>query len=346
MQKQTSMRSSHQCLPALAVLVFACFAFLPGALRAEEGITIITPTDGQTITPGSEVSIVVEVAPQLNPEAVHVWPSMPSGIPALKLSNPPYQGVLQIPADLTGPVKIDVWVESNSGIAASKLITMNVVPSVAPIALDELHNSDVSLRFPTTDGRESDTLSVEGVYADGERRDLTGASLGTTYTSSDPSVVTVDANGVLVVTGSGNAVITLENSGVRTFVGVDVDGPNGESPPPVDIMNKVRITKSGFRRDPATGFFAQELSFRNDSSLPLSRPFGAVLSGMPEGVELKNRSGKTTGVTPQGDAYINVFDFEGKHLAPGQSAKVVLKFSNSEGAPITYDIKIYSGFGL
>jgi hypothetical protein len=57
---------------------------------------------------------------------------------------------------------------------------------------------------------ETEQLRVEGQYSDSVERDIS-SSMGTTYTSSDEKVATVDAEGLVTAHAPGTARITIKN---------------------------------------------------------------------------------------------------------------------------------------
>ncbi len=141
----------------------------------------------------------------------------------------------------------------------STSITLNVIPAEAPVRLESF--GSVQLTYPEQGTLAQRQLSVYGYYADGTRRTLTKAMLGTTYTSSNPAVATVDANGLITTTGTSIAYITIENQGVHTFSQVTVEDPSQGRLPARDYTDSVSIGAGGFRRDPETGLSCSSWSF-------------------------------------------------------------------------------------
>jgi hypothetical protein len=65
-------------------------------------------------------------------------------------------------------------------------------------------------------------LMVSGLYDDGIARDVTASASGTTYLSADPSVASVDAEGVVASHRIGATSITVSHGGFSTSVAVHV----------------------------------------------------------------------------------------------------------------------------
>ncbi|HEY2435414.1 MAG TPA: Ig-like domain-containing protein, partial [Vicinamibacterales bacterium] len=74
-------------------------------------------------------------------------------------------------------------------------------------------------------GRSTVQLSAAAVTADGRLFNVTAASAGTTYASSDPRVATVDANGLVRAAAGGSTTIRAANHGASALVTVSVDAP-------------------------------------------------------------------------------------------------------------------------
>ena len=83
---------------------------------------------------------------------------------------------------------------------------------------------------PLTTAGATAGLVVRAVYADGSDADVTLASTGTNYTSSNPAVATVSAGGLVTGLASGTVLVTALNDGAVGFgrisvvLGGDTDG--------------------------------------------------------------------------------------------------------------------------
>lgn len=65
-------------------------------------------------------------------------------------------------------------------------------------------------------------MRVIGTLIDGSTMDLTSGELWTSYRSSNPAILTVDANGLVTAQGRGVAYITAINEGATSVVQIDV----------------------------------------------------------------------------------------------------------------------------
>jgi hypothetical protein len=111
-----------------------------------------------------------------------------------------------------------------------------------------------------------------------------------------------------------------------------------------DISSAVSISAGGFRREPKTGLDVQLVSIRNTSTLPIALPLSLMITGLPEGVLLENKIGKTKAIAPLGSVLAGVeLPEDEDFLAPGSVATTTLKFSNRGGRPIAYQSKLVYG---
>jgi hypothetical protein len=130
---------------------------------------------------------------------------------------------------VVGDVILHVLAKDVSDKFVLEKITLNVQPTTT---LQSLKVDPDEWVFETDwNGNVEDEyiyVDVEGVYSDGITRDITDA--GTTYVSSDPSVVSVDGEGKMRPHKLGEAVITVSNAGVTATIPVTVRKPRGIPP--------------------------------------------------------------------------------------------------------------------
>lgn len=332
-------------------VVYTAYLLTPTPVVAHpSGISIITPANNAVVRPGEIVSVTVDIAPTLNPASVLIMHTATlETAPFLADATPPYQFSFVVPRDKIGSVQIKSFARNadGSGVAGEE-ISLNIVPVDTPTKLQaRLSNT---LRFVDGIGTAA-TVAVFGTYNDGARRNLSGASLGSTYQSSDDSVVTVDAAGRVQARSTGRATLTVTNAGLKTFIPVEINGAVGEVLSPQDVSANVTITAGGFRYDPSSRLYGQELTIRNTSERPIPYPMELVISDLPAGVELEGAIRRTKIVTPLGSPRARVVLADAptslrSALAPGAVATSTLQFSNRDGRPITYTVRLFQGARL
>jgi len=314
------------------------------------GISIAAPANNALFRPEETVSVTVNVDPALNPASVLIMHTATlETAPFLADVTPPYQFTFVVPRDKIGLVQVKSFVRNadGSGIAGEE-ISLNIVPVEAPTKLQARLSSN--LRFVDGVGTTA-TAAVFGIYNDDARRNVSGGSLGSTYQSSDTSVVTVDATGRVEARAIGRATITVTNAGLKAFIPVEVNGTEGQTLSPQDVSSSVTVTAGGFRYDPSSRLYVQELTIRNTSDRPIPYPMELVISDLPPGVDLEGAIRRTKVVTPLGSPRARVALADAPTalrtaLAPGALATSTLQFSNRNGQPITYRVRLFQGARL
>jgi hypothetical protein len=122
-----------------------------------------------------------------------------------------------VPVSLAGSVTLQVIGTHADG---SVSIGDRIIQVVSAAALDFLTATPAAIRLYSHDS--GNRARIEGAYADGVKRDLTAGSTGTTYLSSDPGVVTVDADGWLTPVADGSATVTATNNSKTADIAVTV----------------------------------------------------------------------------------------------------------------------------
>jgi hypothetical protein len=180
---------------------------------------------------------------------------------------------------------------------------------------------------------------VVGNYAGAVQRDLTSSAAGTTFTSSNTKVITVDSEGNATAAGFGTAVVTVDNSGVQAFATFTVEDP-AHPLAAQDLSAQLTVTRFGFRVDRNTGLFDQNVEITDALSIPVVGPLYLVVPNLPSAINMVN-SGSTQNITPVGSPYIKLALPDGIVLQPGTTITRTLQFLNPSRLRITYAPKIF-----
>ncbi len=306
--------------------------FVSAALANDARVRIVSPIEGQRFAPGDKVSIVVEVAPSLRATDGSVGILGLGSLNAKRFTGTRFTADFVIPEYYAGPLTIwpDVW--AGETVIGPK-VRIKVRPLTPPKQLRAL-NRYYHLFLPQT---HPEQLSVSGRYAKNLERDLSSSASGTTYVSSNASVVSVDQEGVCTVLGNGIAVITIENGGVRDFAAFVVDDP-AHPRPPIDLGDQVAIRRGSLRLESnprVVRSHYQQVTITNTTALPLVGPLFLAVTGLPKGVIAYGGAGDGRHSLKLPDA--------GLGLPPGQSVTVDLEFLNQGSASIEYTAKVYHG---
>ncbi len=306
-------------------------------------VLIVEPIDGQVFAPGDVVPVTVALEPGLEANDIQLRVPAFGRFEGTNFDGETYEVEVPIPNEIAGSITLIGQITDTAGNRIQgPAVAIAVRPTVEP---DEIYLIQRSHRLDLATQGEA-RIRLIGVYAhDGEdgdevERDITSSAAGTVYTSSDPSVVTVDADGRLSAAGLGVAVVTVDHAGLQEFATVIVR--NDRQPlPPANVSEQLDVQFSGFRLNRNTGFFVQQVEITNNGNLPVVGPLYAVLSGLPEQVRLINNSGRTRTLQPVDSPYFSLFlATDGLTLGPGESVHLQLEFLNPDRVGIDYQLAV------
>lgn len=301
-------------------------------------VTLTSPAAGIIFNTGDTVNMVVELAPPLTAfntvgatleNLTHVSATLTSGLS--------FSASFVVPPAITGSLTITPdFTDTDGNHFTGAPVVVGIRPTGTPetIALQQ-HNFLVAPDAP------NQQLYLNGTYADGSVLDLTSPFTGTTYTSSNESVVTVNGDGLVQIVGEGFGSIAARSGSLSDFATFVVEDP--ASPlAPADLTGQVTISRSGFRLDRVSGFFVQDLRITNTSTATLPASLYLVFSGLTPGVTLVNKSGLTEALLPVGSSYLTIpLPGEGLSLPPGGSAQFTLQFLNPDRNAINYSLNLF-----
>jgi hypothetical protein len=199
-------------LVALCVMMaYSCYS------TPVSGFSITEPKPGTTYHPGDTVTLRVTTDQNEQPVAVYLYATHMQY--SELYSSPPYELSFKVPADFTGKDVLVASEKFSDGKIIEARVEINVVLpsnvtlqgiSVDPtrILLQKLPEESEPNKISAYETRN---IGVSGLYSDGINRYIALSADGTTYTSSDDKVVTVDAEGNVTARDLGSATITVKN---------------------------------------------------------------------------------------------------------------------------------------
>lgn len=301
-------------------------------------VQVTSPANGQVYAPGNTVNVTVQITSPLLANAGFLAVPAPGlgVITGTNYNGSTYQASFVIPSNYAGPLTLtpDI-VDSNSNPIEGVGITISVSPTTAPLSLTLVEGTFNHLLSATATAR----VYVTGNYANGLQLDLTSSVTGTTYTSSNNQVLTVDTEGNVQAKAFGTAVVVVQNGGLKVFASFDVEDPANPLPPQ-DLTSGLTITRSGYRVDRTTGYFVQTVQITNGQTVPVIGPMYFAVTGLPGGVTLAN-SGSTKNIPPVGSPYVTLSTPDGITLQPGASLNLTLQFLDPSRARINYTPKVF-----
>jgi hypothetical protein len=166
--------------------------------------TVVSPVEGQEVSAGSSVQLVLSPAPAVSLNDVEVW--SPIGSYIQHTASPITIG---IPNNRLGPVKLLIVGKSSDGsvleinrtIKIDTFITLNAIrvnPAVARLVAPG----------SSTNGISETRLSISGIYEDGIIRDISRLPQAV-VASDNPTVATVDSTGFVKAHAPGQASVSV-----------------------------------------------------------------------------------------------------------------------------------------
>jgi pimeloyl-ACP methyl ester carboxylesterase len=318
--------------PASAAQRRVALAVRTGGLRgqpiqqaSDPRLQITSPAPGQVFAPGDTVNIVVSITAPLVANDIAVSVPGLGTLPGTNYDGSTYQASFTIPGYFAGPLVLTPSIIDTGGNAIDGVpVGVAVRPAMPPLAINFQQKN---FRLTPLSVGSVEALQVLGTFGDGVTRDISAAAAGTIYSSSNPAIVSVDAEGIWQVNGTGISIITAINGGQQDYAVFVVEDTANPLPPQNDSA-QLTVQQSGMRLDRTSGFFVQSLTVVNTQHVPIPGPLYLVLSGLPSGVNLVNQSGLTRNVL-NGSPYLRVpLVTDGLSLQPGQSVVFTAQYLN------------------
>lgn len=305
----------------------------PAAAQVDTRVRITAPSAGQTLTPGTTLNITVQVDASV--QATDAYLTLEGiGQVGTQADGTQFQGTQIVPSTFAGPLTIiPVAVNAQGNLYQGAPVTVAIAPAVFP---EQVAFAQRDFYVPPTLGTQQ--LHLMGLFAGGSQLDLTSAAAGTVYTSSNPSVVAVTADGLAQIVSNGTSVITGTNGTAKDYASFVVQ--NSATIPPQDRTGQFAVQSSGLRLDRTTGFFVQTITVTNSSLLPIPGPLYLVILGLPSSVTLVNKSGATTTFMPGSSFLLLPIPNGLSTIAPGGSVTQTLQFLNPNHMNIAYSTAV------
>jgi hypothetical protein len=319
-------------------MVAAMLAVPVGALAdGDPRVQISSPRDGQQFQPGQTVSVTVTVSVPVAAGYLAVGAPGVGVLQGTGYNGSSYQARFTIPAEFAGPLEMTPSVITADGTPIEGTSVTIIVRSTGPPSHLSLVQATFFMR-PTS----TENIYVRGEYPNHIERDLTSSVTGTTYRSSDPRVVKVDAEGDIRGVGWGSAVVIVKNGGVKAFATVWVEDP-AQPLPPIDVTDQLRIERLPAQItavDPAESSYVQTLRISNATSIPIPGRLYVVVSDLPPKVVV-TEAGRTKHIEPLGSLYFSTRLPDGLTLQPGQSASVNLRMWMLTNTPVDFTVRVF-----
>ncbi len=198
------------------ILVLAGCALL-FAGRAE-ALRIVQPAAGTVVKPGEMVTVRAALDPgELATEAGVLSDGALTPVP---IAGGFFEAPVRIPIAGVGEEILVAYAVLSGGGAVMARLSVTIDPG-------PLRGLVISVPPMFVAAGQTAPTQVRGVFMDGVARDLSAADLGTTYESSDPSVLGVSPGGVVQARTSGKATLTVKSRGETETAEITVKIPVG-----------------------------------------------------------------------------------------------------------------------
>src|SRR5512145_2138053 len=219
-------------------------------------LTLTMPAADAHVSSGQALPVAVKVGREGNLRRLrYYWYRIDEEPLASHQANPapftpsrdgvPFVGTVTVPADAFGRMRLLAVGEVVRGRMEGHEEFDEVLLTVGTTA--ELQAIEFTVEKPWRLKQVGKRVMVPAVgqFSDGVSRPLIGPSAGSHLHSSDERVVSVEANGVMQVTGAGKAVVTVENRGKTGTVDVIVETDGEPNRPPIAEVVKELHARSG-----------------------------------------------------------------------------------------------------
>lgn len=112
-----------------------------------------------------------------------------------------------------------------------------------------------------------------------------------------------------------------------------------------NVSAQVSVTRGGFRLNYTAQRYVQSVVLKNTGGSAVAGPVSLVLDSLSANAALFNKTGVTGCAAPLGSAYVNANVGADNALTPGETATVVLEFTNPTNRGITYNTRVLAGAG-
>ena len=218
--------------------------------------TILEPAAGVVVEPAQRLTARVDLGSERGVHRVqYFWyrqgeepVALQQASPALVAtgaSSPPYGGIIAVPKEAIGTMRLLAVAEVAGGRLAGREefdeILLQVEPRIDLAAIE----FDVEKPWRLETIGKLLEVPVLGQFDDGVTRRINGGTAGSRYESSDARVIAVQPDGVVRVAGNGKAVLTVVNRGRSVALDVVVKGDAEPNQAPIADTGPDRTVKGG-----------------------------------------------------------------------------------------------------
>ena len=187
-----------------------------------EPLIITSPKNGETFKEGAIVNFAAELSPDFKGGIIDVslmTPDVSSNCLDLK-THPRYACKFKIPPASPKTISLFAMGATPTGGISSEEVVINV-ETPKNITLKGLKTFATTIYFYHL--AQNKKTYIKGIFSDGVERDIHDANSGTTYSSSNERVVTVNSDGLATAKGPGEAQIIVKNGDEKLVINAIVN---------------------------------------------------------------------------------------------------------------------------
>jgi len=190
-------------------------------------LTIVQPANNSTFYCGQKIKVLV--VPSQGEILNGMWIKTTRGSSEI-LEGPPFEAELKLNDQYVGKEKITAIskINNDSNISETSIDIIVQLPPNVTLEKIETNKSMAMQIAPSGMPLDTERIQVRGKFSDGIRRDLNILS-GIQYTSSDPTVATVDSQGLVTALKLGSTLLFIavgdktKAVNVRVILDIDLD---------------------------------------------------------------------------------------------------------------------------
>jgi hypothetical protein len=107
-----------------------------------------------------------------------------------------------------------------------------------------------------------------------------------------------------------------------------------------NVTSDVSITLGSLTYNSSTKLWSETVTVKNTGARAITGPLSLVLTDLPSGISLTNRSASTVCFAPEGSPYVNLYLTPNNTLPAGTSTPITLEFSDPSDASITFSSEV------
>jgi hypothetical protein len=184
-------------------------------------VTFTTPAAGAVLTPGATITARVSPSPgeQITAAAFLIQGSNPVTAVASTAVSGAFEAQLTVPSLSVGPALIFTDAQLSDGTERMDFVEVKIEPG-------SIKRLTLTAPGTLTSVGQISQLQLDGLFSDGITRRVTSPATGTTYQSSNDSVLGIYPTGLIQARTTGFAIVTAMNRGQSVTQVVQVAVPN------------------------------------------------------------------------------------------------------------------------